>query len=268
MPGTQPIGIFDSGMGGLTLVQALLKVLPEESVLYYGDTAHLPYGRKSQEEIQAYSLTITRFLIDQGAKAIVVACNTATAAAINLLRETWPEIPILGMEPAVKPAARGTESGVVAVLATQGTFQSKRYADLMHKYGKEVEMLENPCLGLVELIEGGKAKAPETEALLREVLQPMLEAKADAFVLGCTHYPFVVSTIRKIVGPEPHLINPAPAVARHLAQILEDKGLKNPETKPPTYRFYASGPSGAMQLALREYLKLDIEVEQKLIVGG
>lgn len=265
MPAKQPIGIFDSGMGGLTLVQALLNVLPGESVLYYGDTIHLPYGRKSQEEIETYSLAITRFLLDQGAKAIVVACNTATAAAINLLRETWPEVPILGMEPAVKPAARGTKSGVVAVLATQGTFQSKRYADLMHKYGKEVEMLENPCLGLVELIESGKANAPETEALLREVLEPMLEAGADAFVLGCTHYPFVVSTIRKIVGPLPHLINPAPAVARHLALILEEKGLKNPGLEPPEYRFYASGPAEAMQLALKDYLHLDVGVEQLVL---
>jgi glutamate racemase len=265
MSASQPIGIFDSGMGGLTLVQALLKVLPGESVLYYGDTAHLPYGRKTQQEIQVYSLAITRYLLERGAKAIVVACNTATAAAINLLRETWPDVPILGMEPAVKPAARGTKSGVVAVLATQGTFQSSRYAELMHKYGKEIEMLENPCHGLVELIESGKANAPETEALLREVLQPMLAAGADAFVLGCTHYPFVVSTIRKIVGPEPHLINPAPAVALHLAQILEEKGLQNPATQPPTYRFYASGPAGAMQGALRDYLGLDVEVERLVL---
>ncbi|HHG85019.1 MAG TPA: glutamate racemase [Bacteroidetes bacterium] len=258
----RPIGIFDSGMGGLTLVQSLLEVLGEESLIYFGDTAHLPYGQRSLDEIRVFSREIVAFLLAQGAKAIVVACNTATAAAVNQLRAEWPGIPFFGMEPAVKPAAAATESGVVGVLATQGTFRSQRYADLMMRYGRQVQMLENPCIGLVARIEAGALQAQETEAQLREILAPMLAKGADTFVLGCTHYPFVRTQIEKIVGPKAHIIDPALAVAEHLQRRLHKNGLLASPGHVPQHKFFASGDASSIQFALQNTLKLPEKVEQ------
>ncbi|MEM6273516.1 MAG: glutamate racemase [Bacteroidota bacterium] len=262
MADARPIGIFDSGLGGLSLVRALLNLLPRENVLYIGDTAHLPYGNKSLAEVQQFSLDITHFLLEQRAKAIAVACNTATAAAVNLLRKTWPEIPIVGMEPAVKPAAQATQSGVVGVLATQATFRSPRYADLTERYGKEVTVLEDPCRGLVELIEQGRANAPETEARLREILRPMQEAGADTYVLGCTHYPFAEPTIRRITGPNVCIINPAPAVARQLEHRLRTLDRLNGLGPGGRHRFLTTGSASAMQALVRSHLHLSATVEE------
>ncbi len=256
MKRNDPIGIFDSGMGGLTLVRAVLDTLPSESLIYIGDTARMPYGPKSLEDIRAFSLEICQYLLEQGCKAIVVACNTATAAAINLLRGTWPDVPILGMEPAVKPAVSATRSGVIGVLATRATFSSPRYADLMQRYGYEVDILEDPCLGLVELIEVGAVEAAVTEELLRGILQPMLDKGADTFVLGCTHYPFVRGVIEKIAGKVVHLIDPAPSVASHLKYRLERNGLDNQGEEVPVRKFLATGETKQMQVAVTEYLGL------------
>lgn len=262
MKRNDPIGIFDSGMGGLTLVRTVLDTLPSESLIYIGDTARMPYGPKSLGQIRAFSLEITDHLVSLGCKALVVACNTATAAAINVLRDTWPDVPILGMEPAVKPAIAATRSGVIGVLATRATFSSPRYADLMLRYGYDVSILENPCLGLVELIEAGGVDSPETEALLREILEPMLEQNADTFVLGCTHYPFVQKVIEKIGGPEIKLIDPAPSVALHLKYRLENNDLLNTSGETPERKFYATGATEQMQLAVTKYLELGDVVEQ------
>ena len=232
-PGRHPVGLFDSGIGGLTAAYAIIQQLPQEQLFYFGDTAHLPYGPQPAEAICAYSAGITQFLLQQGCKAIVVACNTATAASLNYLRERWPDVPFIGMEPAVRPGARATRSGQVGVLATAGTFKSQRYASLMHRYAKDVELLENPCTGLVERIEAGQLDGPEMEAFLRNILEPMLAGGADTFVLGCTHYPFVQTLIEKIVGPDATVINPAPAVARQLQRVLEEKGLLSPQLPGP-----------------------------------
>ncbi len=260
-----PIGIFDSGMGGLTLVNAVLQTLPSESLIYVGDTFRMPYGSKSLEDIQTFSLEICQYLLDQSCKAIVVACNTATAAAINLLRERWPHVPILGMEPAVKLAVTSTKSGVIGVLATRATFKSLRYADLMLRYGYAIDILEDPCAGLVELIETGAVETDETEELLRKILQPMQDKGADTFVLGCTHYPFVQDLIEKIVGKEVHLIDPAPSVASHLKYRLEMNQLNNHEKRTPVRKFLATGETEQMQVAVTEYLGLpDIVKKVKL----
>lgn len=267
MKRNDPIGIFDSGMGGLTLVRALLDTLPSESLIYLGDTARMPYGPKSLESIRAFSLEICGYLLDQGCKAIVVACNTATAAAINLLRETWPDIPILGMEPAVKPAVAATRSGVIGVLATRATFSSPRYADLMQRFGYEVEILEDPCSGLVELIEVGAVEAAVTEELLRGIVQPMLDKGADTFVLGCTHYPFVRGVIEKIAGPEVQLIDPAPSVAMHLRYRLEKNELENLGGEVPERRFLATGETAQMQLVVSKYLGL-LDVVEGVELGS
>ena len=261
---SQPVGLFDSGIGGLTAAYAIIRQLPHEQIVYFGDTAHLPYGPQPAEAIRAYSAGITQFLLQQGCKAIVVACNTATAAALNYLRERWPNVPFIGMEPAVKPGARATHSGKVGVLATAGTFKSQRYASLMHRYAKEVELLENPCAGLVERIEAGQLDGPEMEAFLRNILEPMLAGGADTFVLGCTHYPFVQTLIEKIVGPDATVINPAPAVARQLQRVLEEKGLLSPQLPGP-HRFFVSGSNGNFEALASKLLGLEVKVKAGVV---
>ncbi len=186
-------------MGGLSVLRPIREIFPNEHILYFADQAHVPYGSRSLAEIRHFSEEITRFLLDQGAKIIVVACNTASAAALSSLRETFPEVAFVGMEPAVKPAALETRSGKVGVLATENTFSSPRYALLMSRFAQDVEVIENPCRGLVSLIEAGDIATGETEALLRRVLDPMLAAGVDTLVLGCTHYPFVRPLIEGIV---------------------------------------------------------------------
>ena len=193
-----PIGIFDSGIGGLSVARAIIDLLPSEPFLYFGDTARIPYGTKPADTIRQYSLDITRYLIESGAKAIVVACNTASAAALGTLRAAWPDIPIVGMEPAVKPGANATQTGVVGVLATAGTFKSQRYADLMQRYASGITLLEDPCIGLVEQIEAGELNTSATRQLLETILLPMIRQQADTFVLGCTHYPLVRASIERM----------------------------------------------------------------------
>lgn len=219
------IGVFDSGVGGLTVANAILDLMPFEAIHYVGDTAHLPYGPKPVEEIRRYSETIVGYLLDQGCKLIVVACNTATAAALEHLRQRWPEVPIVGMEPAVKPATAATRSRVIGVLATRGTITSSRYAVLASRYAHDIQMLQDPCLGLVEHIEAGRLHDPATSALLQQVLAPMQAAGADTYVLGCTHYPLVIPLLRELLGEAVTLINPAPAVARQVKRLLSDRDL-------------------------------------------
>lgn len=247
------IGVFDSGIGGLTVANAILALLPKESITYYADTAHLPYGRKDLATIRRYSLLITEELLSLGAKAIVVACNTASAAALSYLRECFPDLIIVGMEPAVKPAAESTRSGVVGVLATAGTFKSERYAQLMQRFARNVEVRQNPCLGLVENIEMGLTEDPATRKLLESILQPMLEAGADTFVLGCTHYPFVRPLIAQLVPAEAIIIDPAPAVARQLQRRLLTAGLLSLGSDPPVYRFHATGDETSLVRALQQH---------------
>lgn len=195
-------------------------LLPKEQLLYVADQANVPYGPRQSEEIRQLSEGITRYLLSEGAKLIVVACNTASGAALTHLRLTFPDTIFVGMEPAVKPAAMGTKSGKVGVLATVSTFESQRYVNLMQRFARDVVVLEDPCLGLVEQIESGEVDTPATEQLLRSKLAPMLAQGVDTVVLGCTHYPFVLSIIEQIVGPEATVIDPAPAVARQTVRML------------------------------------------------
>ena len=223
------IGIFDSGVGGLSVFREIRKLLPEESYVYYSDNAHCPYGEKSKEYITDRARTITDFLISKGADIIVVACNTATAAAISTLRNEF-DIPFIGMEPAVKPAAAKTKSGIVGVLATAGTLKAEKYLTTRGKYAEEVRFVEHVGEGFVELVERGALKGEEAEAIVRRSLLPLLEAGADTIVLGCTHYPFLAETIAKVASEfcperEISIIDPAPAVAKHLMEIMEEHRL-------------------------------------------
>lgn len=218
------IGIFDSGVGGLSVFREILKLLPEERYIYWSDNAHCPYGEKTREYIIDRAREITSFMIGQGAEIIVVACNTATAAAISTLREEF-DIPFIGMEPAVKPAAQATRSGVVGVLATAGTLKATKYIDTRAKWAQNVRIVEHIGQGFVELVESGKVTGEEAEAVVERSIRPLIEAGADTIVLGCTHYPFLSETIRKIAGDSVTLIDPAPAVARHLEEVMKEKGL-------------------------------------------
>jgi glutamate racemase len=237
-----PIGVFDSGIGGLSVANAIYKLLPNEQLIYFADTAHVPYGPRSRAQIQTFSEEITTFLLSQSCKMIVVACNTATSAALEQLRQQWPDIPFVGMEPAVKPAAKATVSCKVGVLATAATIKSERYAQLMERYASGVEVFENPCVGLVPQIEAAQLDTPETERLVSSIVNPMLDAGVDTLVLGCTHYPFIQPLLRKLVGDQVQIIDPAPAVARQVERRLEHLALSASEKKPfPAYHLYASG---------------------------
>lgn len=243
-----PVGVFDSGVGGLSVLGEIRRTLPNESLLYVADSGHVPYGEKSPEQIRERSRKITRFLLDQGAKALVVACNTATAAAVADLREHYA-IPIIGMEPAVKPAAQATRSGVVGVLATTGTLQSARFAALLDRFAGSVRVVTQPCPGLVEYIEQGELESPRVRVLLQDYTRPLLEAGCDTLILGCTHYPFLRSALRSILPPQVTLIDTGAAVARQLHARLIELSL---EAAGParTSRFWSSGDPQALKRVL------------------
>lgn len=223
------IGIFDSGTGGLSVFKEIRKLLPEERYIYFSDNAHCPYGEKSREYIIERSREITRFLLDKGCDIIVVACNTATAAAIAVLREEFP-VRFIGMEPAVKPAVKSTRTGVVGVLATAGTLKADKYLNTREKFSEGVKITEHVGQGFVELVEKGCLTGREAEDVVRASLKPLLDEGADRIVLGCTHYPFLWDTIAKIASDlyperEIEIIDPAPAVARHLLETMKTEGL-------------------------------------------
>ena len=213
------IGIFDSGAGGLSVLKEIRKALPSGHFIYYADNANCPYGEKSAEFIRERARTITQLLLDRGAQAVVVACNTATGAAIADLRATF-DIPFIGMEPAVKPAALGTRSGVIGVLATAGTLKASKYLNTKGLYADGVRIEEHVGEGFVQLVERGELDGPEVERTVRASLQPLLDAGADTIVLGCTHYPFLRPVIERLAGPSVQIIDPAPAVARQLLRVL------------------------------------------------
>ncbi|MFW6068117.1 MAG: glutamate racemase [Chloroflexota bacterium] len=235
------IAVFDSGVGGLSVLRHLRALLPHEDLIYFADQAHVPYGPRPAAQIQTYSHSITRFFLEQGAKCVVVACNTATAAALDHLRASFPQAPFVGMEPAVKPGAAATRTGKVGVLATAGTFESQRYASLMARFARDVTLYEDPCTGLVPLVEAGHLDGDQTRALLESCIRPMLDAGVDTLVLGCTHYPFVLPLIRSIAGPDIHIIDPAPAVARQVRRVLQKRDLLKPTSKHGQLRAYTTG---------------------------
>lgn len=215
----RPIAVFDSGVGGISVLQHIHALLPNEQLLYVADSLHAPYGNKSPEEIQSRCIALTDFLIAKNAKAIVVACNTATAAAINMMREKYT-LPIIGMEPAVKPAATASRNGIIGVLATTGTLKSAQFAGLLESYGRNVKVVAQACVGLVECVERGELQADNTLQLVNKYCQPLLDEGADTIVLGCTHYPFVRPLIERVVGEHITLIDTGAAVANQLQKRL------------------------------------------------
>lgn len=215
------IGIFDSGIGGLSVFREIRRLMPDEDYVYFSDSAHCPYGGKTREYIIERCRNIVSLLLEKGCDTIVIACNTASSAAASQLREEHPHIPIIAMEPAVKPAAESTHSGVVGILATAGTLKGEKYLKMKQRFSERVKILEHVGEGFVELVESGEFTGSHAEEVVGASLRPLLDAGADVIALGCTHYPFLMDTIRRIAGDGVHIIDPAPAVARHLKEVLE-----------------------------------------------
>lgn len=220
-----PVGVMDSGVGGLSVLAEIQRRLPNESLLYVADSGHVPYGEKSPDYIRQRLRHIAEFFQQQGAKAMVLACNTATVAAVADLREQYPQWPLVGMEPAVKPAAAATRSGVVGVLATTGTLQSAKFAALLDRFASDIRVITQPCPGLVERIEAGDLISAELRRLLAGYVQPLLQAGCDTLILGCTHYPFLRPLLAELVPADVAIIDTGAAVARQLQRLLGERDL-------------------------------------------
>lgn len=255
-----PIGVFDSGVGGLSVLREIRRELPDEDLLYVADSEHAPYGDKSTELIEARAIAIIEFLIGQHAKAIVVACNTATGVAIDMLRAKF-SLPIVAMEPAVKPAAAHTQSGVIGVLATSRTIASDNFAKLHNRFGADVKILMQACPGLVEQVEAGDLSSDKTRALLEQYVLPLLAENVDTIVLGCTHYPFLAPLIREIAGPTVAIIDPSAAIARELRRRLERANLLSNESRAGKDRFWTSAKPDTTRLVISQLWKADVDLQ-------
>ncbi len=254
-----PIGVFDSGVGGLSVLRDIRKELCNEDLLYVADSNHAPYGDKEAEYIETRSVAIAQFLVDQPVKAIVVACNTATSAAVAQLRARF-NVPIVAMEPAVKPAVEKTKSGVIGVLATCRTVSSDNFLNLLTRFGDNADIVVQPCPGLVEQVEAGDLSSDMTRSLLEKFVFPLLEKGADTLVLGCTHYPFLAPLIRSMAGIEVTLIDPGEAIARELRRRLETIGQLSHRERLGTEQFWTSGsPKNAKEL-ISQLWETDVEV--------
>jgi glutamate racemase len=258
---TTTIGMLDSGVGGLTILRAIREQLPGQPVIYLADQAHVPYGIRQIEEVRGFTKEITRFLLDQGAQLIVIACNTASVASLGYLRMEFPETPFVGMEPAVKPAAEQTKTGVVGVLATYATFQTDLYNSVVERFAKNVTLLQSPCPGLVNQIEKGDLTGLETRRILESALRPMIAQGIDTVVLGCTHYPFAIPLIREIVGPGVRVIDPAPAIARQTGRLLNENGWLADEKTSSDIRLITTGNADTIENNLPLYLGYHLPVE-------
>jgi glutamate racemase len=236
-----PIGIFDSGVGGLSVLHAIHQQFPAQDVIFFADQAHVPYGSRPLEQVRSFSKAITEFLFSQGAGLIVVACNTASAAALQNLRKQFPDKKFVGMEPAIKPAAEQTKTGVVGILATPATFQGALYASVVERFASGVQILQDTCPGLVSQIEKGDLDGPETRRILEDALLPMLAKNIDTIVLGCTHYPFIIPLIQQIAGFVVRVIDPAPAVARQTGRMLGELGILSSSESRGTTHYFTSG---------------------------
>jgi len=259
----RPIGVFDSGVGGLSVLREIRQALPHEALLYVADSGHAPYGERTPEYIQDRAERIIGFLQDQGAKAVVVACNTVTGVSIRALRERFDPLPLVAIEPAVKPAAQHTRSGVVGVLATRRTIASPGLARLVEQYSNGTRMLLQACPGWVERVETGDLDSPATEAAIAAYVRPLLDQGADTLVLGCTHYPFLAAAIARVAGPGVEVIDPAAAVARELVRRLQQLQLTAPESGcESTERFWSSGPLEQAQQVMGRLLGRVVSVEK------
>jgi glutamate racemase len=240
MTDNRPIGIFDSGVGGLSVMREIRQVLPGEELIYFADSGHCPYGTKTREEIQRLSHKIADFLLRQGAKLIVVACNTASVTSLAYLRATFP-VPFVGMVPAVKPAASRSKSRRVGIMATDATFQGSIFYDLVQRFAADSQVVRQVCPGLVPAVEKGEVDTPETKKLLEEYTAPLIAANVDTVVLGCTHYVFLRPAIEEMLGPDVMVIDSGSAVARQVARVLEEKNMSNQSGATGSVSYFTTG---------------------------
>ena len=239
-----PIGIFDSGVGGISVLREIRQLLPRENLIYYADSGHCPYGGKPREAIIERANFITDFMLARHVKMVVVACNTATIAAVESLRDTYP-IPFVGMEPAVKPAAAVTRSGVVGVLATGAALGGEKFHKLVAQHAQGVRLITQPCPGLVECVEQGDLQGETARRLIMQYTKPLLAQGADTLVLGCTHYPFLRPLIAEIIGPQVHLLDTGAAVAQQVRRVLEREKLLNANAVTREIEWHTSGDEAA-----------------------
>ena len=250
----KPIGVLDSGVGGITVWAEIVRMLPGQSTVYMADTANCPYGPRSHEQIRELTDRCAKKLLEQDVKLIVVACNTMTAAAIKMLREKYPSVPFVGMEPAIKPAFAATHSGVIGVLATNATLVGPLYNHTLDQFAGEAKVIEVAGEGLVEMVETSRQDSPECIQLLKFYIDPMIRQGADTLVLGCTHYPFLRESINLISGGSLQIIDPARAVARRVKQLLEQNDMLAAENSAPEYNFISTASDKA-SLELKERAK-------------
>jgi glutamate racemase len=257
-----PVGVFDSGVGGLSVARELMQLAPVQPIIYLADQVHAPYGQRSLAEIRALAEGVAAFLIREGAQLIVVACNAASAAALRSLREGFPDTPFVGMEPALKPAAEHTRSGHVGVIATNATFQGELFASLLDRFAAGITVHTQACPELVPLVEAGELDSERTRAALHGYLAPLLASGIDELVLGCTHYPFLRPLIEQVAGAGVEIVDPSPAVARQTVRVLAGRGWLAGGDRATPHRFFTSGSPDRFRTALSELLGLNAEVEQ------
>ncbi|CAN7286659.1 glutamate racemase [Trinickia sp. LjRoot230] len=257
-----PVGIFDSGLGGLSVLRAVRAQLPNEALLYAADSAHAPYGPRDNAFIIERTLTVGEWLVSEGVKVLVVACNTATAGSIAVLRDQLP-IPVIGVEPGIKPAALQSKTRVAGVLATQATLGSERFRQLLARHAADCQFICQPGHGLVDAIERCDIDSPEVIALLTRYIEPMLEAGADTLVLGCTHYPFLDAAIRRIAGDRLALVDTSVAIARQLERVLDTNGLHAPTfATPAALRLCSTNEGTHLRQLVSALLGLELPVER------
>ena len=249
---TQPIGIFDSGVGGTYIWKEIYQLLPSESTIYLADSKYAPYGEKTQKEILQLSIKNTEYLLSRGCKIIVVACNTATTNAIDYLRENY-KVPFIGIEPAIKPAVLNSQTGVVGVLATRGTLASSLFTKTTALYAKNRKVIEQFGDGLVPLIEAGQIESKEIEALLQKYLTPMVKENIDYLVLGCTHYPYLIPQLKKILPNTVTIIDSGSAVAKQTEKVLQENLLLNNSNNKAVIEFYTNKEVEVLKSLLGEY---------------
>ena len=254
-----PVGFFDSGLGGISVLRETLRLLPREDYLYYGDSLHAPYGVKTVEEVRSLTEAAAEHLLARGAKAIVVACNTATSAAAADLREKYPNIPIIGTEPALKPAVERHPGGRILVMATAMTLQEQKFRDLWDHFRDQAEIVPVPCSGLMEFVEQGILRGEAVESFLMERLSPYMKVQVDAVVLGCTHYPFLRGTIRKLLGRRVEILDSAEGIARQLNRRMKELHLLNDRLEPGTVVFENSLEGPEMTELSRKLLEYQDE---------
>ncbi|HVA89958.1 MAG TPA: glutamate racemase [Chloroflexota bacterium] len=264
---TRPIGFFDSGIGGLSILRATRRLLPAESMIYLADNAHFPYGALPAEALRSLAVRLTRFLLARDAKLIVVACNTVTVHALAHLRAAFPEAPFVGVVPVVKPLAERTRNRVIAVLVTPATAESPYLARLIDEYASACKTVTIPCPGLADLVEAGRATNAELDCVLEQSLAPARASGADMLGLGCTHYPFLRARVQRLVGPDVRIIDSGGAVARRVRAVLA-AGNALAGTAPPSYSLYSTGDPDALARAARRYIRLPATMVERVTLPG